>query len=122
MSRVVHFEIGADDPERAVSFYANVLGWNIMKWDGPQDYWLVGTGPHEQPGIDGAIFPRNPQFNVNCNTVDVTDVDAAVARVTANGGRVEMPKMAVPGIGWLAYCVDTEGNLFGMMQADPSAA
>ncbi|MEW5988041.1 MAG: VOC family protein, partial [Chloroflexota bacterium] len=103
-------------------FYSNVFGWNIMKWEGPVDYWLVETGPQEQPGINGGLFQRSEQFSTSCNTLDVADVDVAVGRVTANGGQVVAPKMAIPGVGWLAYCLDTEGNLFGVMQADPSAA
>jgi len=57
MTRVVHFEIHADDPERAAAFYRSVFGWEIRKWDGPFDYWLVMTGPREEMGIDGADRP-----------------------------------------------------------------
>ena len=58
MSRVNHFEINADDPERAAKFYANVCGWKIDKWKGPIEYWLVTTGESDEPGIDGAIMRR----------------------------------------------------------------
>lgn len=56
------------------------------------------------------------------NTIDIPALDEALAQVLANGGRVAMPKMAVPSVGYMAYCFDTEGNMFGMMQRDPSAA
>lgn len=121
MSRVVHFELAADDPERASQFYSAVLGWKIDKWDGPQDYWLATTGEAGLPGIDGAIMRRAPQMPSVVNTVDVASVDDAVAKVTANGGQVVEPKMAIPGVGYLAYCLDTEGNAFGLMQSDPNA-
>ena len=121
MSRVVHFELAADDPERASRFYSAVLGWQIDKWDGPQDYWLATTGDAAQPGIDGAIMRRAPQMPSVINTVDVASVDEAVAKVTANGGQVVEPKMAIPGVGYLAYCLDTEGNMFGLMQRERSA-
>ncbi|MBK9714444.1 MAG: VOC family protein [Kouleothrix sp.] len=121
MSRVVHFELAADDPERASRFYSAVLGWKIDKWDGPQDYWLATTGDAAQPGIDGAIMRRAPQMPSVINTVDVASVDEAVAKVTANGGQVVEPKMAIPGVGYLAYCLDTEGNMFGLMQRERSA-
>jgi uncharacterized protein len=121
MSRVVHFEISADDPERAGTFYATVFGWHIQKWDGPQDYWLAGTGDTSRPGIDGAIMRRDAGMPPVINTIDVTSVDATVEQVLASGGSVAMPKMTVPGIGYMAYCFDTEGNMFGVMQADPSA-
>jgi predicted enzyme related to lactoylglutathione lyase len=121
MPRVIHFEILADDPQRAVQFYQSTLGWQIDKWDGPQDYWLVTTGEKDQSGIDGAIMKRNnPQASVY-NTVDVPSLDEYVRKVEAAGGHIVLPKMAVAGIGWLAYCADTEGNIFGMMQNDPNA-
>ena len=60
MARVIHFELAADDPERATEFYTKVFGWQIQKWDGPQDYWLATTGAPGAPGIDGAIMRRDP--------------------------------------------------------------
>ena len=121
MSRVVHFEIPADDPAWAVKFYEAAFGWKIQKWDGPEDYWLAMTGEEGQPGINGAITGRGEPTTVVVNTMDVASVDDAIARVVANGGTVLMPKMPVPGVGYLAYFRDTEGNAFGMMQNDPSA-
>lgn len=53
MPRVVHFEVHADDPERAANFYSGVFGWELAKWEGPQDYWLITTGPDDEPGING---------------------------------------------------------------------
>ncbi len=120
MPRVIHFELPADDPDRAVGFYQKSLGWKIEKWDGPEDYWLVSTGDTAQEGINGAITRRSA-FPVLVNTVGVDDVDEYVRRVVEAGGEVAMPKMAVPGVGYLAYCKDTEGNLFGIMQSDPEA-
>ena len=121
MARVVHFELAADDPERAILFYEKVFGWKIQKWDGPQDYWLASTGEPGTPGIDGAIMRRNSELPAIVNTIDVASLDESLAKLTANGGTVVAPKMAVPGVGYLAYCQDTEGNTFGMMQNDPSA-
>ena len=120
MPRVVHFEINADNPERAVGFYENVFGWKIEKWAGPVDYWLVMTGEQAEPGIDGGIMQRS-QAQGTVNTVDVPSLDDFVQKVTSVGGKVVQPKTAVPGVGYLAYCEDTEGNIFGMMQNDTSA-
>ena len=122
MARVVHFELAADDPERAVQFYEKVFGWKIQKWDGPQDYWLASTGEQGTPGIDGAIMRRDPGLPSTTNTIDVEQLDDALAKVTSNGGKVVAPRMTIPGIGYFAYCQDTEGNTFGMMQNDPAAA
>jgi predicted enzyme related to lactoylglutathione lyase len=121
MPRVVHFELTADDPERATKFYQDVFGWKIDKWDGPEDYWLVTTGEPGTIGIDGGIMRRRDGASV-INTVDVDSVDDAVAKITAAGGSVAAPKMAVPGVGYMAYCLDTEGNTFGIMQRDAAAA
>jgi uncharacterized protein len=121
MSRVVHFELPADNPERAVDFYRTVFGWQIQKWEGPQDYWLISTGADTKPGINGGLLRRPHPGAVTCNTIDVASVDEAVANVTKHGGKNVVPKMPVPGIGYLAYCTDTEGNVFGLMQRDQNA-
>ena len=127
MPRVVHFEIHADDPQRAVNFYQSVFGWQIQKWEGPEDYWLVTTGHAPEPGIDGAILRRMTPINGDAVTayvctVDVPSVDDAIAKITSHGGTIALPKMPVPGIGWLVYAKDTEGNIFGAMQRDSSAS
>jgi uncharacterized protein len=122
MSRVIHFELAADDPERAIQFYEKVFGWKIQKWDGPQDYWLVTTGDPGTPGIDGAIMRRDPNMHAVVNTLGVTSLDESLAKVTASGGTVVAPRMTIPGVGYFAYCQDTEGNTFGIMQSDAAAA
>jgi uncharacterized protein len=120
MPRVIHFEIAADDPNRCVKFYQQAFGWEIKSWGGPQDYWLATTGKDSEPGINGGIMRRSgPQPVVN--TIDVPNYDAAVAKVKAAGGKVVTDKMGVPGVGWMAFCEDTEGNRFGIMQIDPNA-
>jgi len=121
MSRVVHFEVPVKNPESAKNFYGNVFGWKVTKWSGPQEYWLVTTGAEGSPGIDGAFYIPGPQMSGTVNTVDVDNLDEALARVAANGGVAATPKMAVPGVGWMAYVRDPEGNLLGMMQMDPNA-
>lgn len=120
MPRVIHFELGAENPERAVAFYEQVFGWKASKWDGPTDYWMLATG-EDEPGIDGAIMRRQSPADKTINTIDVDSVDEFCARITANGGQIAAPKMSIVGVGYMAYCLDTEGNLFGIMQMDPSA-
>lgn len=121
MPRPVHFEIPAQDPEKLISFYQNVFGWTVQKWDGPMPYWMVTTGPNEEPGINGGIHPQQHPNQPCVNTIGVSDVDQSVAAVTKAGGQVAVPKMAIPGVGWLAYATDPEGHMFGMMQPDESA-
>ena len=121
MPRVIHFEITADEPERAVGFYRSVFDWAVQKWEGPVDYWLATTGAEGEPGIDGAIVQRmNGRGTIN--SIGVPSVDEYIRKVEAAGGRVAMPKQTVPGVGYVAYCTDTEGNLFGIFQDDPSAS
>jgi predicted enzyme related to lactoylglutathione lyase len=121
MPRVIHFEIPAADPDRAVVFYKRVFGWKIDKWAGPANYWLVTTGEDKEPGINGAITEKSESVPATTNTVSVRSFDETVKKVTEAGGKVLMPKMAVPGIGYMTYCRDTEGNTFGIMQLDSSA-
>lgn len=122
MSRVTHFEIPADDPERAIKFYEEVFGWRIEKWAGPIEYWLVMTGPEDQPGIDGGLARReDPSVGVE-NIIDVQDLSSSLEAVPAQGGKVIRPRVAVPGVGWIAYITDTEGNVFGLMERDPNAS
>jgi uncharacterized protein len=120
-NRPIHFEMGVVEPERAIQFYESVFGWKAMKWDGPMPYWLITTGPETEPGINGGIMVHQDAKPRTVNTIGVESVDDFAAKVIAAGGQVAVPKMAIPGVGWLAYCLDTEGNLFGIHQMDASA-
>ena len=126
MSRVIHFEIHADNPQRVIAFYQGMFGWHFQKWDGPVDYWMIVTGPSDQKGINGGLIKRQGTIDGTAViayvcTVDTENLEAATAKATQLGGQVVVPKMPIPGIGWLAYVKDTEGNIFGMMQSDPNA-
>lgn len=116
MPRVIHFEIAANEPEKVTAFYKNVFEWEINKWDGPEPYWLVKTGPDNTRGIDGAFFVPNEHITGTVNTIDVPDIDEYIARVKANGGQVVTDKMPIPNVGTIAYAKDVEGTLFGMIQ------
>ena len=129
MPRPVHFEIHAEDAERAKRFYGELFGWTFTPY-GP-DYHLIDTGPADQPGINGGMVKRmgpnpdpmapTPVVAYTC-TIDVPDVDAYRAKALSLGGSEALPKMAIPGVGWLAYVKDTESNILGLMQNDPAAA
>ena len=128
MPRPIHFEIQCDDCNRAIAFYKSLFDWQFNQW-GDNKYWLIVTGDKSKPGIDGGLMPRPmpgaPQAMaaVNCYvcTMDVPDVDAYADKAVKGGGTVVVPKMAVPTVGWLVYCKDTEGNIFGMIQSDANA-
>jgi predicted enzyme related to lactoylglutathione lyase len=131
MPRPIHFEIHAADPERCKGFYSELFGWSFTHLSDMNDYHLIKTGEAGEPGIDGGLMrrmgdnpdPREPTPVVAyvC-TIGVADVDASVAKALSLGGVVALPKMAIPGVGWLAYVKDTESNILGLMQNDPAAA
>ena len=121
MPKVIHFEIIADRPEKAKIFYEKVFGWKIDK-AGPMEYWLIEAGEKDEPGINGAIMKRGEIKNENTvNTISVPSVDIFMKKVKENGGKVLTPKRAIPGIGYFAYCQDTEGNTFGILEENKSA-
>jgi predicted enzyme related to lactoylglutathione lyase len=121
MSRVIHFEIPAAEPERAAAFYGKVFGWKFDKWPGPMEYWMVATGKDGDPGINGGMMRKPGGIASTTNTIGVESVDGAVEAVLKAGGKSIMPKTPIPTIGYFAYCEGTEGNVFGVMQADPNA-
>ncbi len=125
MSRVMHFEIHAEQPDRAIKFYTNVFRWTFTRWGG-EEYWLIATGPKEEPGIDGGLVKRRGTIDGTAVTayvctIGVANVDDTILKVKANGCENVVPKMPIPTVGWLAYCKDTEGNIFGVMQPDTNA-
>jgi len=115
MPQVVHFEINADDPERAIEFYSNVFGWSIDLWTGPAEYWLINTGQ----GINGGIM-RRMESATTVNTIQVASIDEFMKKVVTSGGHIVTPKLTIPGVGLHAYCRDTEGNIFGLIERDES--
>lgn len=121
MPRIVHFDIPSDSPERAQKFYQEVFGWKFDKWNGPMEYWMIRTGDDNQPGINGGLARRMPGQIGMTNTVDVPSLDEYTAKIQSNGGQVLIPRMPIPGVGYFATCMDTEGNIFGIIQMDQNA-
>ncbi len=121
MPRIVHFDIPADDPARAQKFYKEIFGWNFDKWNGPMEYWMVKTGEDKQPGINGGLTKRMQGQVGMTNTIDVPSVDEFAKKIQSNGGKIIMPKTAIPTVGYFAQCLDTEGNIFGIIQMDEHA-
>lgn len=127
MPRVVHFEIHAGDPKRAANFYQQLFGWTFTRFEGgPMPYWVINTGD-ESIGINGGLHPRRGDGNAEVNevigyvcTINVASLDASLERVTRLGGSICRRKMNIPNIGDLAYCKDTEGNVFGMLEPRPA--
>jgi len=127
---IVHFEIPADQPERAAKFYREMFGWSIDRWENPGgiEYWMVETvatdaeGRPVRQGVNGGLMPRMYPGQPLVNYIAVESVDDAVAKAERLGAKVMMGKTPVPGMGWFAQLTDTEGNLFGVWQTDMAAA
>jgi uncharacterized protein len=121
MNRFIHFELASDDLDKTAQFYREVFDWQIEKWDGPIDYWLVTNGDETTPGINGGLMPASGNFHGTINTIGVEDIDAAIEKVLAHGGEIVLPKDAIPGVGYQAYFKDTSGIIVGLHQVDPNA-
>ena len=127
MGGVVHFEIPADDQERARKFYQEALGWRIEPVPG-MDYNMVITTPMDeatgQPttagAINGGMMARDGEVRNPVITVDVSDIDATLKSVEQLGGSVVMPKNEIPQMGYFAYFKDSEGNIMGLWENLPA--
>jgi predicted enzyme related to lactoylglutathione lyase len=120
MPRIINFEIPVDDPARAMDFYKKVFGWKFDKWEGPQEYGLPTSVENGEPGVDGAAPPQVPDEACLYNTVGVSSFDEYAQKIEQAGGNVITEKMTIPGAGIFAFCADTEGNVFGIIETDPS--
>ncbi len=128
-NNIAHFAINAADLNQARHFYENVFGWTFRPW-GPPDFFQIETGdkanPQANPGIMGALQKRREivagerMTGFEC-TISVTSVDAAIAAIEANGGKIVMPKVAIPGVGRLIFFKDPDGNIASAMGYDPAA-
>ncbi len=122
MPTLCYFEIPADDIERLREFYVELFGWQIEKREGATDYWMISTTtPDGEKGVSGGMEKRqSPQHRITCH-IDVPSVEAFAAKVERLGGKVFVPKSAVPGEGYYAYCLDPEANYFVIWEADKNA-
>lgn len=121
MDKVQHFEIPADDMNRARDFYQNVFGWDIQTWD--PNYLMAYTVkvddkkmPAESGAINGGIVARTTEAPNPVLYITVSDVDKTLEQVASAGGRVITPKSEIPNMLWWARFQDTEGNIVGVAQ------
>lgn len=129
---IVHFEIPADQPERAAKFYRELFGWDIKKFEGSgaqtdMEYWMVQTVPTDdkgmpsRAGVNGGLMRRMQPGQTPVNYVSVANVDEFVKKAEKLGASVVVPKMPVPQMGWFSQLKDTEGNIFAIWQTDSAA-
>jgi predicted enzyme related to lactoylglutathione lyase len=118
---IVWFEIPADNVERARSFYASLFGWKIEKFPGPMEYWHLDTGGADASPDGGLMKRQNPGQQGITSYISVPSVDQFAAKVQKLGGKICMPKTAVPQMGYFAICQDTENNTFALWEKNEQA-
>jgi predicted enzyme related to lactoylglutathione lyase len=118
---IVHFDVPAEDIERAKKFYATLLGWKFESYPAMEYNLITTTNLDGTPGVGGGMGKRMAPEQRMQNYFGVRSIDAAMAQVKKLGGKVVSPKMPVPGMGYLANCMDTEGNSFGLWEENPAA-
>lgn len=121
MERMVHFDVFADNPERMAGFYAQAFGLDFVRDPRGGDFWLRDGLDDGQSLIFGRVGKRPAHRVTGTPTIHTSSADEALARAVAAGGRVIVPRRAIPGIGHMAYCEDPEGNAFSIFQPDPTA-
>lgn len=115
---VDHFEIPADDIERAKGFYSELFGWEFSTSPGFPDYWMFRTSESQSAG--GGLSKRQAPGQGIVNFVTVESVAEYAAKAQELGGQVVVPKTPVPGFGYLAQILDSEGNAIGIWETDKS--
>lgn len=123
---IVHFEIPADNVERAKKFYEKIFGWDIQPFPmgKGETYWMVRTVdvdknqmPTKLGAINGGLMKRKNKGQPFMNYIAVESIDAMLKMIQKNGGKICMPKMEIgKGMGWIAAFQDPEGNLMGLHQ------
>lgn len=117
MGEIVGFEISCQDPEKAITFYSNVFGWDISEQN--WDYWAISINKHSGEGsINAGIskgpvdFPHGTRMQIK-----VDSIDEAISKAKENGARVVRGKMEFDDF-FLAYLIDPTGIGFGLIQSN----
>lgn len=122
MAKIVHFDISADDIDRAKRFYEGLFGWEFELFPGPTEYHLIRTaGLDGAPGLGGGMAKREQPGQGITNFVEVASIDDAIGRVVELGGQIIQPKTEIPGISFIAVAQDSEGNVVGLIEAVPGS-
>ena len=124
-NNIAHFAINAADVTKTRRFYEKVFGWKFKPY-GPPDFFQIQTGDKTNPGVAGALQKRREivpgeRFTGYECTISVDSINATVAAIEANGGKIVMPKVILTGVGTLIFFKDTDGNIAGAMEYDANA-
>lgn len=123
MATIVHFDISAENVERAKKFYHEMFDWKFIAMPEPMNYTLIETNDLKgEKSVGGGMAKReNPQQTGMINFMGVISLDESVKKVIELGGKITQQKQTVPGWGYMAACMDTENNAFGLFQEDVNA-
>ncbi len=115
---VVWFEIPVTDMARAKAFYGAVLQNQLTDQnDGPNPMAVFSSASNAS--VSGHLYPGKPAAPGTGSTIHLAvaaPLEAAMERVTANGGQVVSPAIQIPA-GRFAYCLDPDGNSIGLFTA-----
>ena len=125
MPTIVHYEIPVNDIERSKKFYGDLFGWKIEKWPGMTpagEYWMISMADiNGNKALGGGIHKRMHPDQRSISYIGVKAVDEYSSKVEKLGGKVVTPKMTVPGLGYFAFCLDTENNSFAIWESNENA-
>lgn len=132
MDKAVHFEIPADDLQRAIKFYETVFDWKIEKYPMPGDTEYYGAHtvetdiktqmPKEPGAINGGMMEKSETSPYPIITMSVSSMEATLKKIEKNGGKTIVPPQNMGGMGLYARVKDCEGNIIGVWQDLKSSA
>lgn len=111
-ARVIHFEIVGKDGAALQRYYSDLLGWKLDT-NHPGNYGM--TNGDSMPIIGIGSTPDGSSGHVT-GYVTVASIDDTLARATALGGSVVMPKFSPDGNAQLALVADPEGHVLGLTE------
>ncbi|MBK9013802.1 MAG: VOC family protein [Saprospiraceae bacterium] len=120
MGIIIHFDISADDLQRARHFYEEMFGWKFEQFPGgPQEYFLIDTSPNStEKGLTGGMAKREKEYQKITDFIQVDSMDESIAKLEKLGGKVIEPKTYIPTVGFIAGCEDTERNIIGLIELE----
>ena len=122
MPTIVHFDVPADDIDRAKKFYKDLFDWKIEPMPGPMEYFEISTNSEEgKESVAGGMGKRQQPDTGIINYIGVTSIDMYIEKAKKLGAKIIMPKTTIPGFGYLAVFLDTENNSLGLLETDSNA-
>jgi predicted enzyme related to lactoylglutathione lyase len=122
MATIVHFDVPAENINRAKKFYEELFEWKIEPVPGPMDYFEITTKDENgKEGVAGGMGKRGQPDQKIVNYIGVKPIDEYIEKAQRLGGKIIMQKTTIPGFGYLATIIDTEGNIIGLWETDPAA-